>query len=395
MNLEFEKKETKTITESMKKIFYLALALLLCAGAQAGNGKLSLGIGWNLGNQMDAYSNGVANETCWGNGKATQQTFDRLKEMGFSTVRIPVTWLGHIGEAPDYKIEDNWLDRVEELVGYAEKAGLYAVVNIHHDGANSRYWLDVKGAAKDEAVNRRVKQQLHALWTQIAKRFKNKGEFLVFESMNEIHDGKWGYGENLTDGGRQYEIVNEWNQVFVNAVRAAGGKNRKRYLGVPGYCTNIDLTLKYFRLPADKAKDRLLLSVHYYDPHLFTLENQWNEWGHKAPKNQGRHSDENHVDSLFSLLRTTYVEKGIPIYIGEFGCTRRADAAKEHYREYYLRYVCRSAACNGLSLIYWDNGSRGAGRECSGIIDHATGAPIGNGEGIVKVMTEAYKEGKQ
>jgi endoglucanase len=119
-----------------------------------------LGLGWNLGNQMDAFRNGVAEETCWGNGVATQQTFDSLKALGFTSVRIPVTWLGHVGPAPEYKIDTTWLDRVAELVGYAEKAGLKAIVNIHHDGADSKHWLDVKKAAKSDEVNRRVKEQL-------------------------------------------------------------------------------------------------------------------------------------------------------------------------------------------------------------------------------------------
>lgn len=376
--------------KGMRTAKLLMAALLLSSHLQAGNRDFSLGLGWNLGNQMDANVNGVANETSWGNRMATQQTFDSLRAYGFTSVRIPVTWLGHIGPAPEYKIDEAWLNRVAQLVDYAENAGLKAIINIHHDGANSQHWLDIKGAAKDESVNRRVKAQLHALWTQIAERFKKKGHFLVFEAVNEVHDGGWGHGGNLTDGGRQHEVANEWNQVFVDAVRATGGKNRKRYLGVPGYCTNIDLTLKHFRFPTDKAKNRLLVSVHYYNPVEFTLENRTDEWGYQSPKNQGQHTDEQQVDSIFHLLKTTYVDKGIPVYIGEFGCTRRADASKEHYREHYLRHVCQSAAHNGLSLIYWDNGSRGAGRECSGIIDHATGAPIGRGGEIVSLMLEAY-----
>lgn len=359
--------------------------------AQTKGETFHLGLGWNIGNQLDAYVNGVANETCWGNGKATQQTFDRLKQMGFESVRIPVTWLGHIGSAPEYRIDEVWLGRVAELVEYAERAGLKAVINIHHDGANSNHWLDVKGASRDESVNTRVKAQLRSMWTQIAEKFKRKGEFLVFESMNEIQDGKWGWGDNLTDGGRQYAVLNEWNQVFVDAVRALGGKNKRRYLGVPGYCTNIELTLKHFRMPTDKVKNRLLLSVHYYDPYLFTLENRMDEWGHETEKNMGRRTDEQHVDSMFHLLKTNYVDKGVPVYIGEFGCTRRKNDSDERFRKYYLGYVCRKASENGLSMMYWDNGSRGRGRECSGIIDHATGEYISNGEEIVRVMTEAYK----
>lgn len=359
--------------------------------AQTKGETFHLGLGWNIGNQLDAYVNGVANETCWGNGKATQQTFDRLKQMGFESVRIPVTWLGHIGSAPEYKIDEVWLGRVAELVEYAERAGLKAIINIHHDGMSSNHWLDVKGASRDESVNTRVKAQLRSMWTQIAEKFKRKGEFLVFESMNEIQDGKWGWGDNLTDGGRQYAVLNEWNQVFVDAVRSVGGKNKRRYLGIPGYCTNIDLTLKHFRMPTDKVKNRLLLSVHYYDPHLFTLENRMDEWGHEAEKNMGRRTDEQHVDSMFHLLKTNYVDKGVPVYIGEFGCTRRKNDSDERFRKYYLGYVCMKASENGLSMMYWDNGSRGRGRECSGIIDHATGEYISNGEEIVRVMTEAYK----
>ena len=113
----------------------------------------SLGLGWNLGNQLDAHSNGVANETIWGNRKATQALFDKLAAAGITTVRIPVTWMGHIGAAPGYEIEKAWLDRVAEVVGYAENAGLNAIVNIHHDGADSSYWLNIKEAAKSESKN--------------------------------------------------------------------------------------------------------------------------------------------------------------------------------------------------------------------------------------------------
>ena len=207
----------------------ILFALVLASAAlQARTNTFSFGLGWNLGNQLDAHVNGVAIETSWGNRKTTQQTFDSLRAMGFTSVRIPVTWLGHVGDAPTYTIDSAWLDRVEEVVNYAEKAGLKAIINIHHDGAESHYWLDVKNAAKDDALNQRIKARLRAMWTQIAERFKKKGHFLVFEVFNEVHDGKWGYGENRTDGGRQYEVVNEWNQVFVDAVRATGGKNVDR-----------------------------------------------------------------------------------------------------------------------------------------------------------------------
>lgn len=351
----------------------------------------SMGMGWNLGNQMDAYNNNVASETVWGNGKATQALFDRLATDGIATVRIPVTWLGHIGAAPDYKIDDAWLDRVGELVDYAEKAGLKAIVNIHHDGADGKYWLDIKGAANDKSINDKVKAQLAAMWTQIANKFSDKGEFLIFESLNEIHDGGWGWGDNRKDGGKQYRTLNEWNQTFVDAVRATGGSNATRYLAVPSYCTNPDLALlSSFVLPKDTTPDRLMVSVHYYTPTEFSLEDKFSEWGHTgAPGKKANYGDEQTIKDTFSKLKNRFISKGIPVYIGETGCVHRSTDRSEAFRKYYLEYVCKAAREYDMPAIYWDNGSRDAGRECSGLLDHANGNYINNGKEIIAVMVKA------
>ena len=178
-----------------------------------------LGLGWNLGNQMDSHINGVASETGWGNNAATQATFDRIREAGFSSVRIPVTWLGQFGDGPEYTINAEWLDRVAELVGYAGNAGLNVIINIHHDGADSAHWLDIREAAADTWADARIKEQITAIWTQIAEKFRDTGDFLIFEGFNEIHDGGWGWGDNRNDGGRQYRCLNGWNQTFVDAVQ--------------------------------------------------------------------------------------------------------------------------------------------------------------------------------
>lgn len=349
-----------------------------------------LGLGWNLGNQMDAHNNGVADETCWGNGKATQQTFNKLAEAGITSVRIPVTWMGHVGEAPDYLIEEAWLNRVAEIVGYAENAKLHAIVNMHHDGADSNHWLSIKDAASSEAKNEAIKNQLRAMWTQIAEKFKDKGEFLMFESMNEIHDGGWGWGDNLKDDGKQYAIMNEWNQVFVDAVRAVGGENEDRYLGIPGYCTNADLTLKHLVLPEDKAEDRLMVAVHFYDPYEFTLTNKFSEWGYTARDGKKESwGDEDNVKNVFGQLRDKYVNQGIPVYIGEMGCVHRNNVRSESFRKYYLEYVCKAARSFGMAPFYWDNGANGTGNECSGLFDHATGEYLNNAEEVVAVMTKA------
>lgn len=333
-----------------------------------------LGMGWNLGNQMDAHAGGVASETCWGNPETAQAAFDKVKAAGFSSVRIPVTWLGHVGPAPDYEIDGAWLDRVEEIVGYAERAGLKAIINIHHDGADSAHWLSIKAAAEDESANETIMARIAAMWTQIALRFKDKGDFLIFEAFNEIHDGGWGWGANRTDGGKQYRCLAQWNQTFVDAVRDAGGCNTDRYLAVPGYCTNPELTVEYLELPEDSVRDRLLVSVHYYDPSEYTLTAKYSEWGHtSSPGTSAGENEEEHAVEIFSKLNSAFVSKGIPVYLGEIGCVNRENPREQAFQRYWFEYVVKAARTFGLAAFVWDNGAGGTGNEQHGFIDHATG----------------------
>lgn len=348
-----------------------------------------LGMGWNLGNQMDAQKDGVASETAWGNPVVTQALFDKLANAGIKTVRIPVTWLGHIGDAPGYTIDKAWLDRVEQLVGYAEKAGLNAIINIHHDGADSRHWLDIKGAAENPEINAAVTAQIKAMWAQIASRFKDKGQFLIFESFNEIHDGGWGWGANRTDGGKQYRTLNEWNQAFVDTVRATGGNNADRYLAVPSYCTNPDNAVDgSFKLPQDSADNRLIVAVHYYAPVDYSLNDKFKEWGHTGT-DVDTWGDETSLLETFGKLKSMYVDKGIPVYIGEMGCVSRDNERAEKFRRYYLEYVCKAARDHNLAPIYWDNGYGGTGREQSGLFDRTTGEYLNNGGDIMSTMVKA------
>lgn len=352
---------------------------------------LYMGMGWNLGNQLDAWDKELANETCWGNGKCTQATMDAIRAAGFRTVRIPVTWLGKVGAAPDYKVDADWLGRVAEVVGYAEQAGLNAIINIHHDGADSQHWLDIKGAATSTSKNDAVKAQLKAMWTQIATKFADKGNFLVFECMNEIHDGGWGWGNNRSDGGKQYKTLNEWLQVCVDAIRATGGNNSTRWIGVPGYCTNPQLTMENLVVPTDAA-NRLMVAVHFYDPSKYTLEDEYSEWGHNGSKSKKANGgDEDNVRSVFSQLQAKYVSNGTPVYIGEIGNVHRSTERAEAFRRYYLEYVCKAAKTYGMAPIFWDNGSAGSGRESSGLFNHATGAALNNGAEIASIMVNAIE----
>lgn len=352
----------------------------------------SLGLGWNLGNALDSYKDGVASETAWGNAEARKALFDSVAAAGFTHVRIPVTWLGHVGPAPDYKVDSLWLNRVEQLVDYADQCGLKAIVNIHHDGADSRHWLDIKTAATDSAANERVKAQLYAMWHQIADRFADKGDFLMFEAVNEVHDGGWGWGENTRDGGRQYATYNGWMQTFVDAVRSSGGNNATRFLGIPGYCTNPKLTMEHLVLPADSVADRLLVAVHFYDPVSFAINAEKTEWGHTAsPDKKESWGDEQNVTDTFDALKAKFIDNGVPVYIGEWGCGNRDTERAEAFRRYYLEYVSRAAADRGIALTYWDNGYNTTGHEAFGLFDRATGAFHSNTtRAAAEAMTRGY-----
>ena len=353
-----------------------------------------LGIGWNLGNSFDAHSNGVSGETLWGNPKTTQMLFTKLKELGFKTVRVPITWLGHFGGAPDYKIEDAWLDRVEEVVGYAKSAGLNVIINMHHDGADSQFWLNIASAAINASVQEKILAQITAMWGQIAARFVDEGEYLIFEAFNEVHDGKWGWGANRTDGGKQYACLNQWNQAFVDAVRSAGGENTDRYLGIPAYCTNADYAVQFLELPQDKVLGRLLVSVHCYDPSDYTLTAKYSEWGHTADASKkASGNNEQDLENVFRKLYANFVSKGVPVYLGEFGCVNRASAREQAFQQYYLKYYAKLSKMYGVPCAIWDNGAKGAGNERHAFLDHATGTYCSvEAKAAIQAMLTAYKD---
>ena len=199
-----------------------------------------------------------------------------------------------------------------------------------------------------------------AVWTQIAKHFAGYGEELLFEAMNEIHDG---YG---TPDPRYFTIINDLDQEFVKAVRATGGNNAQRHLVVPGYNTNIDHTLKGFKLPTDTVSNRLILSIHYYDPYLFALQAKTNTWGKSSP---GRDDwgQEDFVVTQFDKLKSAFVDKGVPVLIGEFGATHQEGF--EDYQRYYVEYVTKAAVDRGMLPVFWDNGGTGSGGEKFGLFD--------------------------
>lgn len=323
----------------------------------------AMGMGWNLGNQLEASSNKVPNETTWGNPTITEDLIKAVKAQGFNTIRIPVSYLSKIGEAPDYTIDSAWLDRVQEVVDYVVGNDMYAVMNIHGDGYYTvdGGWLLCVDDNQDE-----IKAKYEAVWKQIADRFKDYDEHLIFESMNEEFDNT--YGRPNKDG---YANINEYNRIFVDTVRGTGSNNTKRWLLLPGWNTNIEYTAgNYgFVIPEDKLCEsdgkRIMISVHYYDPYNFTIDENSSsaktQWGKYATENFDNWGQEDHVDSQMQMLHDTFIAEGYPVIIGEMGVQDKTHLSESfnEYRRYWLEYVVKSAKANGCIPVYWDNGWNG------------------------------------
>ena len=332
-----------------------------------------MGAGWNLGNSLEA----TGGETAWGNPPATRALFDAVRAAGFRTVRIPLAWKQY-GDADD-RIGAAWMARVTRVVDDARAAGLVVIINIHWDGG----WIQPT-VARQAAVNAR----LATFWTQIANNFKGYDDQLLFAGTNEVMVE----GDYKPPTAEVAAVQNGFNQVFVDAVRATGGNNATRFLVVQGFNTNIDITEATARLPADTARDRLMMEVHYYDPYDFTLNAAsgiW-QWGATAtdPKATEPWADEAHVDAQFEKMKTRFVDRGVPVILGEFAAISRTERpGAEAYRIRWNRYVARSAATHGAVPVYWDPGS--TGNHSSGLFDRKTGAQVY--PALVSAIVDAVK----
>lgn len=316
-------------------------------------GKIKLG--WNLGNSMEIPLTS-GGETGWGNPKTTKAMIDAVKNAGFNAVRIPCAWDSYVEDRSTYKVKDSWFSRVKEVVDYCVDNEMYVILNIHWDGG----WLENNPiAAKQEEVNKEQK----ALWKQIAIYFRNYDQHLLFAGTNEVHVADV-YSDPTTENNT---VQQSYNQTFVDAVRATGGKNTYRSLIVQTYNTNIAYGVKYMKLPTDAAQKRMMVEVHYYDPYNFALDTgatAINLWGadYKQYGSVDTWGQEDYLETTFASVKTTFVDKGYPVILGEYGAVRRSsltgDALTHHLasRAYYLGSVTTAAKKYGMVPFYWDNG---------------------------------------
>lgn len=294
-------------------------------------------IGWNLGNTLDCYNvtwEVPDFETAWGNPRTTKAMIDTVKKEGFNAVRIPVSWNEHMN---GNIIDGDWLNRVNEVVDYVIDNDMYAIINVHHDDYT---WLNPSKA--DEAA---VKAKLVSIWEQLSDRFKNYDQHLLFEGMNEprIIGGQ----DEWTGGtAEEREVINHLFQAFVDTVRKSGGNNSSRALIITSHAASIEAdAVNDIVVPDD---DRIIVSIHYYSPWDFAGgENGKSDWGSDSEKKD--------LDKGFDFLKSKFIDKGVPVIIGEFGATNKNnDSVRASYMEYYVK----SAKSRGITCFIWDNGTK-------------------------------------
>lgn len=321
-----------------------------------------MGNGINLGNTLEACDNNVgiktntplSYETHWGQPKTTQAMIDGMKAAGFDTIRIPVAWMTnatHLYEG-DYTIDADYMDRVEEVVRYARKAGMYVIVNDHWDGG----WYGMFGS--ESAETRALAMEAYkGMWQQIAERFRDYSDYLIFESANEELGTRFDENSALycsdsvvtyLNDDERYALTNEINQTFVDVVRATGGNNATRFLLIAGYGTNIDQTCDdRFQMPKDTAVSKLMVSVHYYDP--------WSYCGASSAASAtkwGKVSDYEYMDQQLAKM-TKFTEAGYGVVIGEYGALPCSDGLKDNTLSYHTAFLDACTKYN-LTNCLWD-----------------------------------------
>ena len=321
-----------------------------------------MGNGINLGNTLEACDNNVgiktntplSYETHWGQPKTTQAMIDGMKAAGFDTIRIPVAWMTnatHLYEG-DYTIDADYMDRVEEVVRYARKAGMYVIINDHWDGG----WYGMFGS--ESAETRALAMEAYkGMWQQIAERFRDYSDYLIFESANEELGGRFDENSPLycsdsvvtyLNDDERYALTNEINQTFVDVVRATGGNNATRFLLIAGYSTDINQTCDdRFQMPKDTVDSKLMVSVHYYDP--------WSYCGASSAVSAtkwGKVSDYEYLDQQLAKM-TKFTEAGYGVVIGEYGALPCSDGLKDNTLAYHTAFL---DACTKYDLTncLWD-----------------------------------------
>jgi len=308
-------------------------------------------IGWNLGNTLDAHngesspdfpSDVAGMERWWSNPNTTKAMITAIKNAGFNGIRIPVSWY-KVASGPNYTIRSDWMERVVEVVNYAVDNDMYILLNTHHD----EHIFKFTNVEKTASINAFTK-----IWEQIANTFKDYDERLIFEGLNEPRT--IGSGDEWKGGtAEERAILNEYYQAFVDTVRASGGNNGKRILMVNTYAAAANLPeMQDLLIPNDPAntKNKIIVSIHAYSPYEFA--HQYGTPDAVATWDVNNLADKGGVNYAIDNAYATFVSKGIPVIIGEFGSREeKAIVYREAWSEYYVAY----AKSKGIPCFLWDD----------------------------------------
>lgn len=332
-----------------------------------------MGFAWNIGNTMEA----IGGPTSWGNPVPTQQLIDSVKAAGFKTIRIPCAWDGNANQTT-YEINPTWITQVKQVVDYCIKDSLFVILNIHWDGG----WLEnrVDSCVTNTEMRQKIQAKQGAYWRQIATTFRNYDRHLLFASANEPN----------VESAAGAEVLKSFHKTFIDTVRATGGNNTSRTLVLQGPSTSSEKTIQWMTtLPSDKIANRLMMEVHFY-PYQFCLMSKDETWGkvfyywgknNHSTTDTDRNStwgEESYVDSVFNSMKINFVDKNIPVLLGEFGAMKRltltGDSLKRHIqsRRSFYEYVLSSSKKHGIIPAAWDAGGKGDGTMT--VFDRKSGA---------------------
>ena len=308
----------------------------------------SISAGINLGNTLEA----TGGETAWGAPVTSQAIIDYMREMGFDGVRLPCSWNQYL-EADGVTVQASWMARVKEVVDYCINADMHVMLNIHWDGGWMQEHCDASVDTEETIAG--IESKLYGIWTQIATTFRDYDGRLAFAGANEP----------AVNNRDDMYVLARYEQAFVDAVRATGGNNTWRNLIVQGPNTNIDYTDLWMELPEDPTPGRLMVEVHHY-PFNFTINDDpetctyfWGEpYREYGPVDEGYQEDYN--ISQFAKMKARFVDRGIPVILGEYGVAYRThpdptlQSVCEESEGYYLGHVAREAKNHGLVPFLWD-----------------------------------------
>lgn len=290
-----------------------------------------MGVGWNLGNSFDVTSR---DKTYWGNPLPSKAIIDAVSEMGFKTLRIPITWGYNQSASAPYTIEASYLESIQNVVDFGFQNHMHVIINVHHDNA----WVRPNAEEAQQTLAR-----LSSLWTQVATHFKAYNDSLIFETLNEPRlEGipeEWSGG---TAAGRSY--VNDFHKAAVDAIRATGGNNEKRHIMISTWAAStVSTAMNELVIPNDDPKT--IISLHTYFPWSFAGEGT-SAWGSSQDKLalQGE---------LEKIKQKWIVQKGRPVILGEWGTI---DKNPLQSRVEYATFYAKEAANRGLLTIVWDDG---------------------------------------